>query len=180
MTEDNNINYKRLLESIDYYQTDGYNYINLDWTVDSLVSKITKPEYKKDFYLDENVLVASAEQSFLQMMFDDKLPKGKYVGLTPCFRDETIDELHRNYFMKVELINTEHVTEYDLQMMLNVALVFHQKYIDCKIIQLEDNTYDIVSLNGIELGSYGIRKYKDLEWIYGTGCAEPRLSIATK
>lgn len=155
MAEDNNINYKRLLESLDYYQENGYKYIDLDWSVDSLISEITKPEYKKDYYLEGgSVLVASAEQSFLQMMFDKTLPNGKYVGMTPCFREEVIDSLHRNYFMKVELINTEYVTEENLQNMINTALLFLQKHIDCEIIQLEDNTYDITSLNGIELGSW--------------------------
>ena len=28
----------------------------------------------------------------------------------------------------------------------------------------------------VELGSYGIRECEFLKWIYGTGCAEPRLS----
>jgi hypothetical protein len=36
-------------------------------------------------------------------------------------------------------------------------------------------------IKGYELGSYGIRKYKNLfQWVYGTGCAEPRLSIVEK
>ena len=35
--------------------------------------------------------------------------------------------------------------------------------------------YDI-DYHGIELGSYGIRHCQFLNWIYGTGCAEPRLS----
>lgn len=35
--------------------------------------------------------------------------------------------------------------------------------------------YDI-TYKGIELGSYGMRKCEFLEWVYGTGCAEPRLS----
>lgn len=33
---------------------------------------------------------------------------------------------------------------------------------------------------GIELGSYGIRTCDYLEYIYGTGCAEPRLSQTIK
>ena len=41
--------------------------------------------------------------------------------------------------------------------------------------------YDIVSPQGIELGSYGIRSHPDIgDWVYATGCAEPRLSIALK
>jgi hypothetical protein len=30
--------------------------------------------------------------------------------------------------------------------------------------------------NGFELGSYGVRQYHDITWIYGTGIAEPRFS----
>lgn len=34
---------------------------------------------------------------------------------------------------------------------------------------------------GYELGSYGIRRFKNLsQWVYGTGCAEPRLSLIQK
>ena len=41
--------------------------------------------------------------------------------------------------------------------------------------------YDIVSKIGhYELGSYGIRTCDYLKWIYGTGCAEPRLSRVLK
>ena len=42
-----------------------------------------------------------------------------------------------------------------------------------------DEGYDIV-LNGIEVGSYGIRQHENLRWIYGTGIAEPRFSTALK
>ena len=42
-----------------------------------------------------------------------------------------------------------------------------------------DIGYDI-TINGEELGSYGIRKCEFLKWIYGTGCAEPRLSTLIK
>ena len=42
-----------------------------------------------------------------------------------------------------------------------------------------DESYDIES-NGIELGSYGIRQHENITWVYGTGLAEPRLSIAIK
>lgn len=35
-------------------------------------------------------------------------------------------------------------------------------------------------LNGIEIGSYGYRSYRELHWIYGTGLAEPRFTLAQK
>jgi len=39
--------------------------------------------------------------------------------------------------------------------------------------------YDLM-YNDNELGSYGIRKHMNMSWIYGTGCAEPRLSFTVK
>ena len=48
-----------------------------------------------------------------------------------------------------------------------------------KIVEIPNDEgtiqYDI-DYHGIELGSYGIRHCQFLNWIYGTGCAEPRLS----
>jgi hypothetical protein len=38
-----------------------------------------------------------------------------------------------------------------------------------------DESYDI-ECNGVELGSYGVRHFENIDWIYGTGLAEPRLS----
>ena len=57
---------------------------------------------------------------------------------------------------------------------------FFEKYlnkIDC--IQTSDLSYDLIYDN-IELGSYGIRTYKNLKWIYATGIAEPRFSNTLK
>jgi hypothetical protein len=35
------------------------------------------------------------------------------------------------------------------------------------------------TLNGVEIGSYGVRQYKNLvKWVYGTGLAEPRFTTA--
>jgi hypothetical protein len=47
-----------------------------------------------------------------------------------------------------------------------------------KIVTTSDG-YDI-EYNGVEIGSYGIRKTSFLEWIYGTGLAEPRFSRSLK
>ena len=43
------------------------------------------------------------------------------------------------------------------------------------IVKTEEG-YDL-EVGGIEIGSYGIRKCDYLEWIYGTACAEPRMSV---
>lgn len=54
--------------------------------------------------------------------------------------------------------------------------------VEIKCVEQENSliNYDIMYKNH-ELGSYGIRKYENLfQWIYGTGCAEPRLSLIKK
>lgn len=33
-----------------------------------------------------------------------------------------------------------------------------------------------LTINGVEIGSYGIRTYNAITWVYGTGLAEPRFS----
>ena len=112
------------------------------------------------------------------MIKDNKLPIGKYCGITPCFRDEIVDDLHSNYFMKVELIDTLEPNINGLNKMIKCAKLFFEEFIETRTIELADELYDIESLSGIELGSYGTRTYKNIEWVFGTGLAEPRLTKA--
>jgi len=176
--EEGKINWQRLMSAITYYNANGYKYIDLDWTVDKTTTIITKPLDKKDFFIYDKALVASGEQSFLQMIKDNKLPIGKYCGITPCFRDEIVDDLHSNYFMKVELIDTLEPNINGLNKMIKCAKLFFEEFIETRTIELADELYDIESLSGIELGSYGTRTYKNIEWVFGTGLAEPRLTKA--
>lgn len=177
MEKENNIDYFKLIKALDYFKSKGFNYLNLDWIVDENISSMTKPLEKKDYFIDDKVLVASAEQTFLQMMIDNKLSNGRYVGITPCFRDEKEDYLHNKYFMKVELIDTLNVNYKSLEEIINICLEFFNKYIKSEIIKIDEDNFDIIdSLNKIELGSYGIRKFGDMSWIYATGLAEPRLT----
>ena len=94
------------MSALIFYNASGWKQIDLDWTVENKISSITKPLDKKSFFIDEKELVASGEQSFLQLMNDNKLKPGRYCGITPCFRDDEEDYLHSKYFMKVELIDT--------------------------------------------------------------------------
>lgn len=96
--------------------------------------------------------------------------------MTPCFRFESFDYLHSKYFMKDELIITDNVTKEGLEEIIVTAIEFFGKHLeDVRVTKTGDLSYDI-TCDGVELGSYGIRKSEFLTWIYGTGCAEPRLS----
>ena len=178
-----------------FYQTKGFKKIDVPWTAGDEVINLTLPENKYGFYLNLEEfpierLVGSAEQSFLQMIKDQKLKPGKYCATTPCFRDDIEDELHQLYFMKTELINfkiydTKESIENrnkELKEIVDHGLEFLNGYVPCEIINIGGNNWDIIdSKHHIELGSYGIREWKHnnkiISWVYGTGVAVPRLPI---
>lgn len=177
------INYKYISDALEYYQSLGYKYVDAPWIVKDSITAITKPKDINGFYISDGknpsimTLVGSGEQSFIEMFLTNTLEPGKYVCCTPCFRDEhQYDELHLPYFIKVELINTIDTTKHQLLSMLNDSATFFEKFLDVVCVKTNIG-YDIVENRmGIELGSYGIRKFGDLKWIYATGLAEPRLS----
>jgi hypothetical protein len=171
------IDFQKLASAISFYKQKGYEYIEVPWTVSEDTMMITAPSHAGIIMSDLGCLVGSAEQSFLQMIKDKKLPPGKYVTCTPCFRSDENDFFHRQYFIKVELIRTDIVSVESLKEMMDMCLEFYNVYVKSHL-EPTDIGYDIVSEQRIELGSYGIREHADTgSWVYGTGCAEPRLSI---
>lgn len=171
------IDYKLIQASIEYYESLHFKHVEAPWAVSEAICNITLPEGKMPFKLVHNnkCLVGSAEQSFLYLYLKGFLPKGQFQAVTPCFRYEPFDQFHSKYFIKNELIKTDVVSYLELVKILDHALGFYKKYIpDAHHVETEDG-FDIV-VDGKELGSYGIRECEFLKWIYGTGCAEPRLS----
>ncbi len=174
------IDYQYITDSIKYYEDVDYERIEVPWMVSPNIEKITRPSNYKPFVIQHTnrCLVGSAEQSFLQLYVNESLPLGQFQAVTPCFRDEIPDTLHKEWFIKNELIKTDSCTLTDLQDMINKALEFFRRYIGCNIIETKQG-FDIIARihsQEYELGSYGIRQAGRLVWIYGTGCAEPRLS----
>jgi hypothetical protein len=189
--------YNRLFRAMEYYEELGFRPIDVPWTASKEVIDITRPAWAGEETLQysagniQHCPVASAEQSFLQLQLDairtGTRIHGSFVGITPCFRNEpTLGELHQAYFMKVELISWDRTDHQALQEMLDCAKDFFDRWIDVDVI---DNTdpdpigeiaIDIIAKHtGIELGSYGIRNHPSVgRWLYGTGLAEPRLTVA--
>jgi len=192
------MSYETIHHSNIYYSLNGYQYIQTPWLVNENTSNITKPNEKKNFFINDRVLVASGEQSFLELINKKELESGQYYQTTtPCFRDEIEDPQHKTYFMKTELIYFEYIEhDYENQiarlkkevdkMANTICKNFFSKYLPVKVINLPNQSldhyylYDIVTddNNMVELGSYGIRTHGGIIWAYGTGCAEPRLSYA--
>lgn len=174
------INYKIIADSIEFYKLFGFIQTEVQWTVPKLISDITKPDGKRDFYFDGEILVASAEQSFLYEYYKKSLKHGSYQATTACFRDDDVDNLHTKYFIKNELIKTDVVNEKELDKVISTCKSFFELKIRDKVeIEKTNEGYDL-TYKGTELGSYGIRTCPFLQWIYGTGCAEPRLSSILK
>ena len=183
------IDYAKIAVAIEYYKNLGYQYIEVPWVVsEEAILTTIPPGIRPLWETSRGHLVGSGEQSFLQMAMDKKLSPGKYVCVTPCFRDEFPDDLHKNWFLKVELIRTDSTNLTDVGPMVMDALLFFRKYDNYASTEVCDasadpisayhSSIDIISSNGIELGSYGIREHNGFRWIYGTGCAEPRLTYA--
>lgn len=185
----NNIDYRNIADSIDFYKELGYTNIELPWYVTQDTMNITKPDHigeDDDYYIPKNdkVLVASGEQSFLYLIIKGILQPGRYQGVTPCYRFEPINHLHRKTFIKNELIvftEGNNIVEGELYQVIRDAKEFFEtKLLNVDMVEVPQSNsiknYDLMC-GDEELGSYGIRKFRNISWVYGTGCAEPRLSI---
>jgi hypothetical protein len=175
------IDYQLLADSVDYYAP-RFRRIEAPWTVSEYVNNLTMPEGKQAYKLEHNkkCLVGSGEQSFLYLQIKGFLPPGKYQTITPCLRDEQFSIIHTKYFMKNELIVTDDVSEDQLQFVVNICHDFFVRVLGQKILQVKtEDGYDLM-WNDIELGSYGIRDFQFIRYIYATGCAEPRTSYCKK
>lgn len=188
------IDYEKIAAAVYYYETHNFKYIEVPWLISKESMMITAPPGVRLFDTFAGSLVASGEQSFLEirkeLMKANSFP-ALYQCVTPCFRDEANpDDLHLQYFMKNELIginwhsfeNKEEVPWALLNFVMRIALDFFRRYAKDEDIKLIDApmsnsvvNHDI-TIKGIEVGSYGYRYTDDFAWVYGTGCAEPRLS----
>lgn len=182
--------YGNIARAVDFYRSRGYAYVrDAPWYVEQAAYDATKPPGATDMRIGIPAgtignLVASGEQSFIQMMIDGQ-PLKRAVCVTPCFRWEAkVDELRRRHFLKAELINAHDVDDGHLMHMVHEACTFFEGFLPAVRIVKTQAGYDIVEkVTRVELGSYGIRTMvvgeQLLKWIYGTGCAEPRLSTVS-
>lgn len=180
------MNYARLVQAQNFFDEKGYTIVDAPWEVEREVNEITKPSDTRHLQLypgSGNALVASAEQSFLQLRADGKLSNGRYQAITPCFRDEAVDETHKQMFMKLELIviSDKLLSEADVHTVMYDAKIFMQSQgmsLQSRFTDEAQYARDLeCQLTGIELGSYGMRHHPKIGyWVYGTGLAEPRFS----
>jgi hypothetical protein len=174
-----NISTALIIEAVNHYTTLGYKVIDVPQCVDFDVSQHTKPEGVPElFHRGMKVYVASAEQSFLQLHKEGKLPDGKYVAMTPCYRHEALlDDTHFSMFLKVELISVGEKCSCDLRRDASAFFLYKGVFSVAVKTTEEEDSWDLESSCGVELGSYGVRYTLDgTPYTYGTGVAEPRFS----
>lgn len=195
----------RLLPAIDWslmgraletYQKYGYTYIEAPWLVCTEATLSTLPpcgavpceltvQNPRHGYTErQGDLVGSAEQGLVHLLLDGNLEPGRWVAAGPCFRYEAaVDHLHHPYFFKIEL--------------MRLLTVDQQRYAPDHLADVLHDAMDAIStltkkaptmvatadgfdleINGIEVGSYGIRTFRGWKWVYGTGMAFPRINQA--
>lgn len=182
------INYELLYKAIKYFSKHGFTQIETPWRVSKEAIEGTFNS-EMSFKSDDKFLIGSAEQGFLELYLNNKLSSfGQFMSVSPCFRNEKPDYYHQQEFMKLELIymsNFEISKDDSIYILFrNLAINFITKKLKIKnsdiiIVQTNDKTSlysEDILVNGIEYGSYGIRNFEDMHYIYGTGIALPRFS----
>lgn len=172
MTPD--IDWRMLGEAVSFYKALGYKYVEVPYTVPEEIIRLTlPPQYDADTVAGLGCLVGSAEQSLLSMDLDP----GTYMAVSPCFRPEPVlNEFYQRHFMKVELFQLG-VFMNPMKMMLDA-----QRFMDdrAKTEVLRTDQGKDLTVDGIEVGSYGFRSARGLSWACGTGLALPRFSVARR
>lgn len=191
------IDYALLGRALEAYQVRGYKYVEVPWMVSDHYIRATLPHGAPamqaacqhdgrlvELYEAESYLVGSGEQGFVAL----DLPLGAYVGITPCFRVEDNQNLfYQDGFIKVELFVRIPLDEQvrsqtpgtHIDHVITDAREVLSLYTDGDDIrQIETAEGFDLMLGDVEIGSYGERVFEDQRWLYGTGLALPRFSVA--
>lgn len=174
----NALSWTRFGAAIEWYKYLGYEFVDVPWIVPPEDVHPTLPAGKFPWMVTEGLgshgsLVGSGEQSFVNLLRSKMLDlTRKYQTITPCFRaEEEYTRLTRRQFMKLELIAP---ADADVGEVANHAHKFFRRWYPGALVVTTPIGLDIM-YNGVELGSYGRR---DSSYVYGTGLAEPRFTLA--
>lgn len=185
-TNPNIVDYKLLSKAIKFFSHKGYTQVETPWRVSEESINLTFKS-SEAFKSDDKFLVGSAEQGFLEMISDGILDYGRYMSVSPCFRNEKEDYFHQQEFIKLELIDIILVKNmFALNLMRDAVIKFITKHLKVKsssivVVSTNDDSTDFdILIDGIEYGSYGFRNIGEKVYIYGTGIALPRASKILK
>lgn len=181
------IDYNLLNKAIKFFSKHGFQQTEVPWRVSKEAIEGTF-DSRQSFKSDDKFLIGSAEQGFLELYLQNKLTSNQLMSVSPCFRNEQEDYFHQKEFMKLELIYFSNfkIIKDDTQFIVFRRFVINfiikklkikSEYIVVMQTKDESSIYsEDILINGIEYGSYGIRRFQDKYYIYGTGIALPRAS----
>lgn len=180
-----NIDLALIHRATQHYMKMGCWLASVPYLVDPDIMDWTCPEGaidKRLTHVDGKQYVASAEQSFLQMEKEGRIgiDQPPMLALTPCYRDEAVlDDTHLNIFLKLEIfVYNPKVLDMHVTLASSMKEFFKKEDLETSIISTFDG-FDVLSPDGLELGSFGYRvSPKGVPYVYGTGLAEPRASLA--
>jgi len=180
-----NINLDLVMEAVAFYGN-WCHPATVPYLVDPDIMAFTCPPGVVDrrlTHFDGKQYVASAEQSFLQIEKEGKLGPTcpPLMALTPCYRDESVlDDVHLNIFLKLEIFDYNPPSKKDTPLWWAERMVefFDGRGVWTHIVKT-DIGYDVLTKSDLELGSFGYRTSpQGVRYVYATGLAEPRASIA--
>lgn len=184
---------EHLAQALRDWQGQGAVYVDVPWVADARFVQGTRPQWAhgQDITTPYGQLLASGEQAMCAMMLEGKLKPGlRYIGWTPCFRDEQqFDDLHHFYFIKAEIFQPLHASAHPDEAVLELvdqARVLFEHWAHAVkpgaqvvVVPTLPEQWDI-EIDGVEVGSYGSRFVPGttLRYLFGTALAEPRFSRA--
>lgn len=178
--QDRLIDYDILAKACSFYRCMGFQQIEVDWMIESRYAAITVPRDQPDLSFalrNYNHLLYSAEQGLIKKAMLGQLVTDKtYFSVSPCFRQDLLDDTHSQTFMKLELFS---VGKNRMNTMTWCAQQFFgQHSVNTEIVSTAIGQ-DLMYAGELELGSYGVRCFNESLYIsYGTGLALPRFSLA--
>ncbi|HDR9105442.1 TPA: hypothetical protein QDB04_002283 [Burkholderia vietnamiensis] len=177
--------------ALQWWQAYGFAYTDLPWMVPKQYTDAFRPSHCRDVPTLHGNFVGSGEQSFLMLRDENRLPGPApgYIGWTPCLRDERLDHTHQHGFMKAEwFVPLDDDTDWHAKLLgllsrqsgLFYALatqVLGEPLFAVTHEQVTPEQIDLV-INGMEVGSYGLRIFHEKPYLFGTGLALPRFHKA--
>lgn len=165
-----------------FYETYGFAQTATPWLVSEEAYMATCPpdiDNRRWHGPTDTFMIASAEQGFIEMLLTNVSIPQRAQSTTPCFRwEEEFNEIHQPFFYKTELYDANHDEKALFRMISLAKTLFKHLGVSARLQLIADGSYDLIcDQTGIELGSYGIRTFKNYAWTYGTGIALPRFSF---
>lgn len=186
----NPVSWRNIADGVEHYRATGFEPVEVPWIVPRRIIDATLPPGVLPSLVvrggvREGFLVGSAEQAFLHLAETGVLrTPGRYLAVSPCFRADENDHLHGNHFVKLELVRFlgDEVEDprASVDVMVEAALGFLERHLPLRRLRVDENQVDLVTVDGVEVGSYGYREFEGIRWVYGTGVAEPRLSTVAR